>query len=110
MNYVIMIMPHRPMSSTERVRNFRARHGLSRVNIIGGLKLTGVRPPAPPARRARKAKPMMQTLAEIPAQPAPLPLMLPAPVETIEIPGMTTIDAIPAPQPVVQPIANPIAA
>ena len=76
-----------PMSSTERVRRFRERHGLARPNLLsGGLKLSGVRPPAQRPRRARKAQPVPQPPAEIPAQPAAPPLVLPAPAVTIQIP------------------------
>ena len=89
----IMLMPHRPMSSTERVRNFRARHGLSRSNVIGAVTFSGMRPPAAPARRARKLRTTMELPVETPAEPS-MPLALPAPVETIEIPGMSTVPAI----------------
>ena len=88
------------MSSTERVRNFRARQGLAFVNRMGKWKLSGVRPPAPRARRARKTRPQM----ELAALPAAQPLALPAPAETVQIPGMNMIGAIPALSPLPVPV------
>ena len=93
-----------PMSSTERVRRFRERHGLAHVNLLsGGVKLSGVQPPALRARRARKAQPMLQPPAETPALPAAPPLALPAPAATVQIPGMTMIPAIAPPAPLPLP-------
>jgi hypothetical protein len=95
------------MTSTERVRNFRARHGLAHVNRIGTLKLSGVRPPAPLARRARKVRLQL----ELAAHPAAPPPALPAPAVTVQIPGMNIIGAIPTPSPLpVQATIPPFAA
>jgi hypothetical protein len=92
------------MSSTERVRRFRERHGLVHRNLLGELKVSGMRPPTPRARRrARKAQPVLQppeqTAAQTPAPPAAPPLAPLASAVTVQIPGMNTIAAPAAPAP-----------
>jgi hypothetical protein len=104
-----MLTPTQPMSSTERVREFRKRHGLARPTLLGGLAWSGVRTPAPRARRARKARPqiVLAVQMERAAPPAALPLSppaappapAPAPAVTVEIPGMNMTPAIAAPLP-----------
>jgi hypothetical protein len=65
--------------------------------------------------RARRKAKMRAYVAELAAKAQAQiahrePLMLPAPVEMIEIPGMTTIGAIPAREPVMLQVvaANPL--
>jgi len=98
-----MLIPPQPKSSTERVREFRKRRGLARPTLLGALAWTGVRTPAPRARRVRKAQPQIVLAAQMEraAPPAALPLTLPAPAPaaTVEIPGMNMTPAIAAPLP-----------
>ena len=79
------------MSNAERQRRFRENHPGYYARLQAQRR-------AP--LKAARAK-VMAMLAEAHAAEAAKavkrePLMLPAPVETIEIPGMTTIAAIPA--------------
>ena len=98
-----MLTPTRPMSSTERVREFRKRHGLARPTLLGGLAWSGVRTPAPRARRARKARPQIVLAAQMeraaPPAALPLPPPAPAPAVTVEIPGTNMTPAIAEPLP-----------
>ena len=89
-----MLRPVPPMSNTERQRRFRERnpgyyqrlHARARARVKEAI--------------AQKAA-IAQLLAVKPA-----PLMLPAPVEIPVIPGMNTILAMPAPEPL--PISDAV--
>ena len=80
----------RPKTNAERQRDFRERHPGYYARLQAQRR-------APIKAMRAKMKAMQAELFA--AEQAKLvkrePLMLPAPVETIEIPGMTTIDAIP---------------
>jgi hypothetical protein len=81
---MVMLSIPPPMSNRERQRRFRERN----PGYYGRLHAK---------RRAKIAAALAEreAVAQILAVKRE-PLMLPAPVETIEIPGMTTIEAIPA--------------
>ncbi|MBC8107759.1 MAG: hypothetical protein H7Z14_14295 [Anaerolineae bacterium] len=74
-------MPHKPMSNYERQQLFRERH-------------PGYYQRLHAKRRAAMEARIAAGQALVAQAATREPLMLPAPVETIEIPGMTTIDAI----------------
>src|SRR3954453_12308703 len=80
-----------PVSNTERQRQFRERHPgyYARLQAQRRAPLKALRAKLEAEKRERFA-------AELAALAVKRePLMLPAPVETIEIPGMNTIGAIP---------------
>lgn len=93
-----MVTKSAPMSNAERQRRFRSRNpGYNR-------KYNG-HPTAAQRRRAKEACVELLAKAEAHVQHVlrstlckPLPLMLPAPVETLAIPGMNTIQMIFPPQ------------
>ena len=86
-----MLMPHTPTSNAERQRQFLQRHP-------GYYRKYNARRRAAARWALQNASAMdaaMVAEAEAKAQKRE-PLMLPAPVETIEIPGMTRIEVAPA--------------
>ena len=88
----MMFQPRRKgnaVSNTERQRQFRERH----PDYYRRLQAQR-RAPLKALRAKIKAEQAERFAVEMAAMKRE-PLMLPAPVETIEIPGMTTIEAIP---------------
>jgi len=88
-----MLMPHKPMSNAERQREFLRRHPGYYQRYTARRRAV--------AKAAREMLPAL--LAPMPAEAEAVAqkrrlLMLPAPVETIQIPGMNTIEAIPIAQ------------
>jgi hypothetical protein len=85
-----MIMPFKPTSNYQRQQEFLARH--------------------PGYYQRYHAKRRAELKAALAAQQAQLqatarePLMLPAPVETIEIPGMTTIEGFASCEAIARPV------
>ncbi len=82
------------MSNTERQRKFRERNPGYYAHLQAQR-----RAPIKAARAKLKAMQAELFAAQLAMAVKREPLMLPAPVEMIEIPGMTTIDAIPTREP-----------
>jgi hypothetical protein len=94
MRKFVMIKNAAPMSNAERQRRFRARNP-------GYNRKYNRHPTADQRHRARQAA--LEAVAKVEAHMQqvlhctlckPLPLMLPAPVETLILPGMNTIGMI----------------
>jgi hypothetical protein len=94
---VRMVKPSAPMSNAERQRQFRKRN----PGYYGRLH----------ARRRAEGKALaaQRAAAEQLVAVRPAPLMLPAPVEVLLIPGMNVIAAAAAPAPEPLPVALPFA-
>jgi hypothetical protein len=86
-----------PTSNAERQRQFRARNPGYFRKYSARLRAISKKHRAEQEQAAYQAQAEMAAVRAAAVQAAVKrePLMLPAPVVTIEIPGMTTIDAIP---------------
>ena len=89
-----MLRPTPPMSNIERQRRFRERHpgyyGRYHANYRARIKANVV-------AIAMATETMGETVQPLALPPMVVRLALPAPVETIVIPGMNTIGQMPVP-------------